>query len=69
SQTLVANIKKEGQPAINRYLDFLKAGSSDYPINVLKKAGVDMTSREPVLQTISKMNELLDEMEKLLDRK
>lgn len=69
SQALVANIKKEGQPAIDRYLDFLKAGSSDYPINVLKKAGVDMTSKEPVLQTIRKMNELLDEMEKLLDQK
>lgn len=69
SQALVANIKKEGQPAINRYLDFLKSGSSDYPINVLKKAGVDMTSKEPVEQTIRKMNELLDEMEKLLDGK
>ncbi|HEX2868579.1 MAG TPA: oligoendopeptidase F [Ignavibacteriales bacterium] len=69
SQALVANIKKEGQKAIDRYMDFLKAGSSDYPINVLKKAGVDMTSPEPVLQTIRKMNELLDEMEKLLDQK
>ncbi|MCU7494387.1 MAG: oligoendopeptidase F [Ignavibacteria bacterium] len=69
SQALVAKIKKEGQPAIDRYLEFLKSGSSDYPINVLKKAGVDMTSKEPVLQTMSKMNELLDEMEKLLDQK
>ncbi|MGE5401809.1 MAG: oligoendopeptidase F [Ignavibacteriales bacterium] len=69
SQALVANIKKEGQPAIERYLKFLKSGSSDYPINVLKSAGVDMNSPEPVLQTIRKMNELLDEMEKLLDEK
>ncbi|MGE5498942.1 MAG: oligoendopeptidase F, partial [Syntrophothermus sp.] len=69
SQALVAGIKKEGEPAIKRYLDFLKSGSSDYPINVLKIAGVDMTSPEPVLQTIRKMNDLLDQMEKLLDEK
>lgn len=69
SQALVAGIKKEGKPAIERYLAFLKAGSSDYPINVLKTAGVDMNSPEPVLQTVRKMNELLDEMEKLLDEK
>lgn len=69
SQALVAKIRKEGQPAIDKYLNFLKAGSSDYPINVLKSAGVDMNSPEPVLQTIRKMNELLDQMEKLLDEK
>lgn len=69
SQALVAKIKQEGQPAIDRYLDFLKSGSSDYPINVLKRAGVDMNSPEPVLQTINKMNQLLDQMEKLLDEK
>ncbi len=67
SQALVAKIKSEGQPAIEKYLEFLKSGSSDYPIEILKKAGVDMNSPEPVLKTIEKMNELLDEMEKLLD--
>lgn len=66
SQALVHGIKTEGAPAIERYLDFLKAGSSDYPINVLKKAGVDMSSSEPVRLTIEKMNELLDQMEGLL---
>ncbi len=36
------------KPAVDRYIDFLKAGSSQYPIDVLKKAGVDMTSPEPI---------------------
>ncbi len=69
SQELAQKIKNEKQPAIDKYLNFLKAGNSDYPINVLKAAGVDMTSPEPVNQTIKKMNELLDQMEKLLAEK
>ncbi|MCB0742720.1 MAG: oligoendopeptidase F [Ignavibacteriae bacterium] len=66
SQELVAQIKNEGQPAIDRFLSFLKAGSSQYPIDVLKTAGVDMTSPKPVLAVVNKMNELLDKMEALL---
>ncbi|MCB9210467.1 MAG: oligoendopeptidase F [Ignavibacteriales bacterium] len=66
SQELVAQIKKEGQPAIDRFLSFLKAGSSQYPIDVLKTAGVDMTSPKPILAVVNKMNELLDQMEELL---
>ncbi|MGP4106691.1 oligoendopeptidase F [Virgibacillus sp. L01] len=52
--------------AVDRYLDFLKAGSSDYPIEVLKKAGVDMTSKEPILAAIDVFEEKLNEMEELL---
>ena len=66
SQELVSQIKKEGQPAIDRFLSFLKAGSSKYPIDVLKTAGVDMTSPNPILAVVNKMNELLDKMEELL---
>ncbi|MEE9431053.1 MAG: oligoendopeptidase F [Melioribacteraceae bacterium] len=66
SQELVAQIRSEGQPAIERVLDFLKAGSSKYPIDVLKTAGVDMTSPKPIIAVVNKMNELLDEMERLL---
>ncbi len=69
SQALEAKVMKEGQPAIDKYLTFLKSGSSDYPIEVLKKAGVDMTSPEPILAVIAKMNKLLDEMEKELNEK
>lgn len=66
SQVLADKIKKEGQPAIKKYLNFLKAGSSKYPIDVLKDAGVDMTSEEPIKAVVNKMNLLLDEMEKNL---
>ena len=45
---LSKQILTEGDPAVERYIEFLKAGSSDYPIEVLKKAGVDMTSKKPV---------------------
>ena len=67
SQELVSQIKNEGQPAIDRFLNFLKAGSSKYPIDVLKIAGVDMTSPNPIKSVINKMNGLLDEMERLLN--
>ncbi len=59
-------ILEEGQPAVERYIDFLKAGSSDYPIEVLKKAGVDMTSSSPIEEACKVFEEKLIEMEKLL---
>lgn len=59
-------ILEEGQPAVERYIDFLKAGSSDYPIEVLKKAGVDMTSSSPIEEACKVFEEKLTEMEKLL---
>ena len=48
------------------YLHFLQSGSSDYPIALLQKAGVDMKTTEPVKQTIKKFNSLVNELEKLL---
>ncbi|GIV46217.1 MAG: oligoendopeptidase F [Ignavibacterium sp.] len=66
SETLAHKVKTEGKPAIERYISFLKAGNSDYPINVLRKAGVDMNSPEPVLSVTKKMNTILDELENLL---
>jgi oligoendopeptidase F len=63
---LSKQILEEGEPAVKRYIEFLKAGSSDYPIEVLKKAGVDMTSEEPIRQACQVFAEKLEEMEKLL---
>ena len=59
-------ILKEGKPAVDRYIDFLKSGSSDYPLNVLKKAGVDMTTEEPVNNAMALFARLVDEMDKLI---
>lgn len=52
--------------AVDRYIEFLKAGSSDYPIEVLKKAGVDMTSKQPILDALDVFEEKLNEMENML---
>jgi oligoendopeptidase F len=57
-----------GQAAKERYLAFLAAGGSKYPIDLLKDAGVDMTTDEPLDLTVKKMNAVMDEMEKLLAR-
>jgi oligoendopeptidase F len=63
---LSKQILEEGQPAVERYIDFLKSGSSDYPIEVLKKAGVDMTSSKPIEEALKVFEEKLNEMEALL---
>ncbi|KAA0546529.1 oligoendopeptidase F [Bacillus sp. BGMRC 2118] len=64
---LSKQILEEGQPAVDRYIEFLKAGSSDYPIEVLKKAGVDMTSPEPIRLALQVFEQKLEEMEQLLE--
>lgn len=63
---LSQQILEEGQPAVDRYMGFLKSGCSDYPLNVLKKAGVDMTTEEPVNNAMSLFAKLVDEMDKLI---
>ena len=63
-------ILSEGEPAVERYINhFLKAGSSDYPIEVLKKAGVDMTTSEPIEEACRVFEEKLNELEALLLKK
>lgn len=49
--------------AVEKYIGFLKSGGSDYPINILKKAGVDMTTPEPIEATMERFKELLDMLE------
>ncbi|WP_276356424.1 oligoendopeptidase F [Cohnella caldifontis] len=62
-------ITEEGAPAVDRYLGFLKSGGSDYPINILKKAGVDMSSPEPIRQAMSVFKDLIEQMEQLTSGK
>lgn len=54
--------------ATKRYLELLSSGGSDYPINLLKKAGVDMTTSVPFELTMKKINRVMDEMEQILRR-
>lgn len=57
------SILKDGESAVEKYKGFLKAGGSDYPINILKKAGVDMTTSAPLEATMARFKELLDMLE------
>lgn len=64
---LSRKILKEGKNAADTYINkFLKGGSSDYPIELLKKAGVDMSTKEPVNNALQLFKTLLDEMEELM---
>lgn len=66
---LSKKILEEGQPAVDKYInEFLKAGSSDYPIEVLKKAGVDMNEKTPIENACKVFEERLDAFEALIKR-
>ena len=64
---LSRRILDEGAPAVADYLAFLSGGRTKSPIDLLKGAGVDMTSTEPVEQALVLFGTLLDEMEKLME--
>ncbi|BCL84183.1 oligoendopeptidase F [Ktedonobacteria bacterium brp13] len=66
ASALVQRILNEGQPAVDRYLNFLSSGSSEYSIDLLKKAGVDMTTPEPVRQAFQLFEAHLTQLEQLL---
>lgn len=64
---LIAEKINTGEPgAVDAYITFLKSGGSDYTVELLKKAGVDLTTPAPVLATTKKMDELLDQMEHII---
>jgi oligoendopeptidase F len=64
---LSRRILNMGKPAVDDYINkFLSGGGSDYPINLLKKAGVDMSTKEPIRQALELFGKLLDEMEELM---
>ncbi|MGP4073907.1 oligoendopeptidase F [Piscibacillus sp. B03] len=64
---LAHKILEEGDPAVERYKNYLKAGNSEDPIDVLKKAGVDMTTKAPILAALDVFEEKLNEFEQLLN--
>lgn len=61
--TCAQDILKNGP---DNYLNFLKKGGSDYPLNLLKSNNVDLNSQKPIKKTIDKFDELVNELEKLL---
>lgn len=62
---IAEKILTEGQPAVEDYLTFLKSGGSDYPIELLKIAGVDMGSPKPIEDALQYFSSLVDELEVL----
>ncbi len=66
ASALAAAILEEGEPARERFLEMLRSGSSDYPIDLLKKAGVDMTTPEPIYTALEVFTDLTDQLEKAL---
>jgi len=66
AHALVKGIQEGGQSEVERYLTFLSSGGSDYPIDALKAAGVDMTSPEPVNKAFLVMAEFVNKLEDLV---
>lgn len=63
ANSFAKKILDEEERAVEKYTGFLKSGGSDYPINILKNAGVDMTTSKPLEDTIERFNKLLDMLE------
>jgi oligoendopeptidase F len=66
SAALAHQILTEGAPAVSRYLRFLSSGSSDYSINLLRDAGVDLSTPRPVQEALDTFGRYLDELERLV---
>jgi oligoendopeptidase F len=63
---LSQQILNEGSPAVERYISFLSGGGSDYPLELLRKAGVDLSTSRPVEEALELFGKLVDELEALL---
>ena len=64
ASALSKQILEEGESAVARYKEFLKSGGSDFPLNQLRKAGVDMEKKESVDKALEVFKELVDKLEK-----
>ena len=69
STALAEKVLAKEKGAVGKFVEFISSGGSDYPIDLLKKAGVDMTGAEPFNKTMAAMNRTMDEIEAILDKK
>ncbi len=69
STALAEKVLSGDKEAVKKYIDLISAGGSDYPIHILKKAGVDMTTSDPFNKTMDAMNRTMDEIEKILSQR
>lgn len=63
---IAEKILTEGKPAVDKYLEFLKSGGSNYPIELLKIAGVDLSAPQPIQDALDVFEKILEELEELL---
>ena len=63
---LAGKIQNDGPDAAAKYLEFLKAGGSDYPLNILKNAGVDMEKAQPIENATAKFKNYLKQLQELI---
>ena len=63
---IARDVLDEGEPAAERYLEFLEQGSRDYPLELLRMAGVDMSTSDPIERALAEYDEQLDRMAELL---
>ena len=69
SMLIYEKVKAKEPEAFTSYVNLLRSGGSDFPIEQVKKAGVDLTSKEPFEAVVSRMSELVDLLEKELEAK
>jgi len=70
ASSLLAEAVIQGRPgAVENYMSLLKAGGSDYPYELLKRAGVDMATAAPYRAVFTRMNAIMDQIENILDRR
>jgi oligoendopeptidase F len=63
---IAEKIITEGKPAVDKYVEFLKSGGSNYPIELLKIAGVDLSTPQPIQDALNVFEKILNELEELL---
>ena len=63
---IASDILNGKKGAKERYLEFLSSGSSNYPLDILRKVGIDMTSKEPIKKALKMFEEKLEELKKLI---
>ncbi|HEX2961148.1 MAG TPA: oligoendopeptidase F [Ignavibacteriales bacterium] len=69
STAIAQKVITEGKPAVDKYYNILKGGSSDYPIELIKKAGIDPLSSQPFELAMKRMNDVMDQIETILNQK
>ena len=67
ANALARDVLEQGEPAAERYLEFLKTGSAKYPLDALKLAGIDMNSPEPVRRGFEVLKSMVNELETVIN--